>query len=217
MNGPQQPMETVYRAGTRKEGVEHALVLEAAGIKYELGRMADETTLVVAPTDASRARAELDAYAREREDRSTAPPTLEPQAGGWVGVSCYAAVLLLFVTLQRQEAFGLDWFAAGKTQAGLIRSGQWWRTVTALTLHADLAHLGANLLIGGLVGLFVGQLLGSGLARASILLAGAAGNLLNAWIRPATHSSVGASTTVFAALGLLAAYTWTRRRHAQGS
>ncbi len=127
----------------------------------------------------------------------------------------YAAVLVLVAVLRRQEVFDFDWFSAGKTHAGLIRHGQWWRAVTALTLHADLAHLFGNIIIGGLIGLFAGQLLGSGLAWFSILIAGTAGNLLNAWIRQPDHTSVGASTAVFAALGILAAYAWRRRLRRQ--
>ena len=84
--------------------------------------------------------------------------------------------------------------------------------VTALSLHIDLPHLVANLVIGGLFGLFAGRLLGSGLAWFSILIAGTTGNLLNAWIRHPGHTSVGASTAVFAALGIVAAYTWKQRR-----
>jgi len=61
-------------------------------------------------------------------------------------------------------------------------------------------------------GLLAGQLLGPGVAWASVLAAAAAANLLNAFIQPATHTSVGASTAVFATLGLLAAYAWRRRR-----
>ena len=43
------------------------------------------------------------------------------------------------------------------------------------------------------------------------LAAAAAANLLNAFVQPASHLSVGASTAVFATLGLLSAYAWRRR------
>jgi len=71
----------------------------------------------------------------------------------------------------------------------------------------------ANLVIGSLFGYFAGQMVGVGLAWLSILLAGAMGNFMNAWIRHATHTSIGASTAVFATLGLVAAYTWSQRNH----
>ena len=163
--------------------------------------------------DVERARAELIAYARENQETPAAGVTIHHAGGGWGGVSGYAAVVLLVAVFERQGLFGLEWSEAGKTDAGLILSGAWWRTVTALTLHADISHLLANVVIGGMFGLFAGQLLGSGLAWSSILTAGAAGNLLNACIRPPTHTSIGASTAVFAALGMVAAYAWVRRRH----
>ncbi len=217
MKSRQQPVEAVYRSGIRKDCLQHALVLEAVGIEYEAQQKAHQFALVVAAPDAARARAELDAYARENRDWPPGAATLPQRAGGWGGVLGYAAVLLLVAILEHQHTFAFDWFAAGKTHAGLICHGQWWRTVTALTLHADLAHLVANLVVGGLIGLFAGQLLGSGLAWISILITGATGNLLNAWIRQPGHTSVGASTAVFAALGMVAAYAWKRRRHVQAS
>jgi membrane associated rhomboid family serine protease len=47
-----------------------------------------------------------------------------------------------------------------------------------------------------------------------VLVAASAANLLNALLAPAGHSSIGASTAVFATLGMLAAYSWWRRRDA---
>ena len=217
MESQPQRVEAVYRSGTKKDCLTRALVLEAAGIRYEVHGGAGEFTLVVAAPDAAQARAELDDYARENRDWPTGAATLPQRAGGWGGVLGYAAVLLLVAILEHRDMFAFDWFAAGKTHAGLIRDGQWWRAVTALSLHADLPHLVANIVIGGLVGLFAGQLLGSGLAWISILMAGAVGNLLTAWMRQPGHTSVGASTAVFAALGIVAAYAWKQRRHMQAS
>ena len=62
-------------------------------------------------------------------------------------------------------------------------------------------------------GLFAAQALGGGVAWCGIVLAGALGNLLNALVQPAYHSSLGASTAVFAALGILVAHA-LRYRHA---
>ncbi len=210
-------MEAIYGPGIKKDCLKHALVLEAAGIDYETHKKAGEFILVVAAPDAGRARAELDAYVRENRDWATGGTMPAQRSSGLGGVLGYAAVLLLVAIVERLDLFAFDWFAAGKTHAGLIRHGQWWRTVTALSLHADVRHLAANIATGGLIGLFAGQLLGSGLAWISILIAGAAGNLLNAWIRQPGHTSVGASTAVFAGLGIIAAYVWKRRRHMQAS
>ena len=89
-------------------------------------------------------------------------------------------------------------------------NGQWWRAVTALTLHANLPHLLSNLTIGGFIILWVCRDLGSGLGWSLLLTSGILGNLLNAVVQPSTHSSVGASTVVFGAVGLLAAFNLLR-------
>ncbi len=217
MESRRQPTQTVFTSCARKDFFKHALVLEVAGIRYETHRVGGEFILDVAAADAARATEELEAYAQENPDSPVAAVAIVQRTGGWTGVVVYASVLLLVAILAHQRTFGLDWHTAGKTHAGLIRDGQWWRTVTALTLHADVTHLIGNTVIGGVFGLFAGQLLGNGLAWISILLAGASGNLLNAWIRGPNHTSVGASTAVFAALGIIAAYSWKRRRSSQGS
>lgn len=211
MNDPRQ-LELVYRSGSDKECRERSLVLSAAGVNHHVYRQAGETTLLVSPKDAVRAQAELAAYANENPPAIKRPPLALRNANGWFGVAGYAAVLLIVSFLQRTQPFGIDWFQTGQTNAGLIQNGQWWRTVTALTLHSDLPHLVGNLFIGGMFGLFVGQHLGSGLGWLSILVAGAVGNFLNATIHPPGHTSVGASTAVFAALGILAGLMWHHRR-----
>lgn len=210
-------MEAVYTSADRRECRRQALVLEAAGIRYRIQAEAGEYAVFVAEQDAERARAEFDAYEEENRDWQTRPAPLAQRFSGWEGVFAYVSVLLLVSILAQWHTFSADWFKAGKTHAGLICDGQLWRTVTALTLHSDIRHLFANVAIGGLIGLFAGQMLGSGLAWVSILFAGAMGNLLNAMIRPPNHTSVGASTAVFAALGLVVAYVWKRRRHLQAS
>ena len=94
-----------------------------------------------------------------------------------------------------------------------ILDGQWWRLVTALTLHADWVHLSSNLAIGGIFVIFLCRELGSGLAWSLLLSAGILGNLVNACVQEPGHSSVGASTAVFGAVGILASLSVVRYRH----
>ena len=54
-------------------------------------------------------------------------------------------------------------------------------------------------------------MLGPGVAWASILGAAAIANYTEALIAPVTHRAVGASTAVFAALGLLAGLAWRQQ------
>ena len=80
-------------------------------------------------------------------------------------------------------------------------AGEWWRAVTALTLHADLAHVLANAVA---IAIFLGAVarrLGPALATWLALAAGVAGNVLTALVAGGGHVSLGASTAVFGALG----------------
>jgi membrane associated rhomboid family serine protease len=61
---------------------------------------------------------------------------------------------------------------------------------------------------GVLFGLFAGRILGSGVAWFAIVVTGAMGNLLNTLLLESAHRSIGASTAVFAALGIVAGYVW---------
>ena len=54
-------------------------------------------------------------------------------------------------------------------------------------------------------------MLGAGLAWFAIVLAAGLGNFVDAFVQPAEHTAIGASTAVFAALGLLSALMWRRQ------
>ena len=93
------------------------------------------------------------------------------------------AVLLLaaYVVMgPRDTAEPTAWFRAGSASAELIVRGQWWRAVTALTLHADLLHLFGNAVASVIFVTAVGRWLGAGIGAWLILLAGAGGNLITA-------------------------------------
>lgn len=212
----QQPVQVmIYRSHNHGGCLERTLALESVGIEYRLHRASGEYSITVKPLDETRARAELEAYERENRGWQVRAPTIPIRASGWGGVLIYWVVLIVVAVLEQYNVFERDWLADGRMNAGLIRQGEWWRTVTALSLHLDFIHLLGNLFFGSLFGLFVGQLLGSGLAWFSILIAGAVGNAINACVHPAQYSAVGASTALFAALGILSAYAWKRRQHTE--
>jgi len=158
------------------------------------------------------ARAELASYDDENRDwppREVLPP---PVPGAWAGTALAAALLVLFFVLQSGNALGLDWMGAGAADGSAIRSGQVWRAVTALSLHSGVVHLLSNLLFGALIGFLVCYTHGGGLGWLAILLAGVVGNVGNAFLQGPGHVSVGASTAVFGAVGVLCGSEWRRRR-----
>jgi membrane associated rhomboid family serine protease len=124
------------------------------------------------------------------------------------GVIAYIIVICAVAWLAGASFLGQDWLGSGRIDGALVRAGEWWRTVTALTLHSGLKHLIGNIIFGAFFGLFAGRLLGSGIAWFTIILAGASGNALNTLLLESTHRSIGASTAVFAALGLVAGFVW---------
>lgn len=206
----QAELTTVYAGASRSACREAELVLRALGIEHGFVESPGGARLVVAPRDAPRARREIAAYFAENAHPGGDEPAW-PHARPWPGVALWAIVLLAVHAVHVRGAGGLDWEASGRSIAGLVRDGEWWRAVTALTLHTDLRHLFGNVFFGAL---FVGpvcQVLGTGLGLWMVLVVGSAGNALNALIQPDAHGSVGASTAVFGALGLLAAFQWRRR------
>jgi len=188
---------------------ELALVLIARGISHQRQAGSTGVELSVPVGSAVAAAAELKQYRRENARRVGTRP-LDLVGPGWPGVAAYLAVLLAVFVAARESLFGLDWYGAGRLEQSAASAGELWRTVTALTLHVELAHLGGNLAFGAFFGWFVGRYLGIGIGWLTVLLAGAGANALGAWLQGPDHRSLGASTAVFAALGMLVAYTWRR-------
>ncbi len=199
----------VFR-GSRTLCRECGLVLESKGLPYDVIELDGPCVLLVSSESAERARDEIARYEAERRIVRDAPPAFVPFGGAGLGAGMYAAVLLLTAYCAGIQWLGMDWLASGALQPG-AGAGEWWRAVAALTLHLDQAHLLGNLLFGVGIGILAGRVFGPGLAWASILGAGAVANYLEILMSPSTHRAVGASTAVFAALGLLTGCAWRQR------
>ncbi|RII25786.1 MAG: rhomboid family intramembrane serine protease [Geobacter sp.] len=153
----------------------------------------------------------------EKENRNWPPPLLphRPLVENTLPTLSVLLLLATFYNLTRLDISlaghtSVDWVELGNAHAGGILDGQWWRLVTALTLHADWLHLISNLTIGGIFILLLCRELGSGLAWSLLLGAGILGNLANAFFQLSSHRSVGASTAVFGAVGIFAAISVVR-------
>jgi rhomboid protease GluP len=206
----------IFRSRTPQECDERALVLLAVGIAAVMWVDGAGFSVLVAEPDRPRAVIELERYALEnRPWPRPLPPRLH--GGGYAAAAGYVAVLFLAGVASTRLTLGRDWFDVGALDGARFRGGDWWRAVTALTLHADLAHLAANAGFGALFGGLAARVYGAGVGWLLILVAAIAANVLNALTMPAGRVSVGASTAVFAALGALAVVRWpaaTRRARA---
>jgi rhomboid protease GluP len=202
--------ELAILATTRnaRQSAELALVLEARAIEVVQERVGRSWILRVPVGQLDLATEELAAYARENVWKPE-PATDEPIIGsGWPGVIVYVAILVGMLAPVSEFLFGRDWLSAGRLDSAAIFTGEWWRAVTALTLHADAAHLLGNAAFGSFFGYSLARSFGSGFAWLAILATGVVGNLGNAWLSGPDHRAIGASTAVFGALGILTAYSW---------
>ena len=199
---PRAPLIEVGRYARLAAARERGLVVAARELPHWIKREGDEWVLRVESGAEEVVRRELAAFESEERERPVARvffpeekiPPLSLYVAGWVLGLFFAA----------QNFAGPDWEERGAALSGAILRGEWWRTVTSLTLHADAAHLGANLATGLLFAAFALPRLGTGVTWLAILLSGALGNALNAWgYRGEAHGSIGASTACFGALGIL--------------
>jgi rhomboid protease GluP len=207
--GPDPPAAAVVFRGSKLLCQEYSLVLEARGIEHETEQDQSSWILSVPAGMRHRAYEELSRYSVERGVRRSVPEAIQPHSGGAIGVFLYVLILLLTAYCAGNATFGADWLTLGSLDAGA--RGEWWRAVTALTLHLDQEHLLGNVLFGAVAGMAASRLLGPGIAWASILGAAALANYAEILMTPITHRAVGASTAVFAALGMLSGMAWRQR------
>ena len=190
---------------------EWTLVLAAIAIPHELVEEAGVFAILVEESRAARAEDALAANDKELAQRAIAAATTTPMEYGrsWIGVAI-ALALIGFFGVTGPWSGGARWFPAGAADAERLLHGQWWRSITALTLHADGAHVFGNAVACVVLVSALARIIGPGVGAWLLLLAGASANALTAWIH-GVHHSVGASTATFAAIGALAGLALARR------
>lgn len=205
----------------RRLAWEWGLVLEARHMPYRLERSAGGYRLLC-PADAKdRLLQEIQSY--EQENKAPHAPSLPGPMRENTGYTVGIVLLLgLFhgIAQNQWRLFGYDaarspvpWVREGACDCfEILFHGALWRSVTALTLHADAAHVVGNMGIGLLVLAPLCRELGSGAGWLLTLLAGALGNLLNCSLQGTGHLSLGASTAVFGAVGVLSSLRAAREQ-----
>jgi|GEM_PF-195088 len=192
---------------TLDDAYDHALVALAMGesIRVEHGNTPGEFDLQAEPEAAPKISAELREYAAESESRilpKVISSNWAKHPTGWLYVFVWAATLILVFDLQTQDPSLSGSFAS--SSIGLIERGEWWRPFTALFLHGDGPHIVGNLGTGAVFGILVSKSIGPLKGWALILIAGTVGNATTSLLtHPEPFTSLGASTAVFGALGIL--------------
>ncbi len=195
--------------------------LASAGFRYRTRPSADGCEICVPSEKAAAARAEIAEV--ERLNQDWPPPVARAQdagpeyTGGWSVSLGVAAGLLLFHGSVGPYDRSAPVFAQGCAESGRIVAGEWWRAITALTLHADATHVLGNAVCCLFFGSAVSRQLGTGLGWLLILLSGFLGNWSAAQVVEFPRASVGASTATFGAVGLLCALQFIRNYRAYGT
>lgn len=189
------------------DAYDHALVALAMGesIRVEHGDEPGEFDLQAEPESAPKISEELREYASEAESLilpKIIPSNWAKHSAGWLYILVWATSLLVVFYLQNQDPSLSDRYAS--SSIGLIDRGEWWRPFTALFLHGDGPHIVGNLGTGIVFGILVSKSIGPLKGWAMILLSGTIGNATTSLLtHPEPFISLGASTAVFGALGIL--------------
>lgn len=202
------PLIEIYRSTAAAACEQRALVLRAMGMRSEILLLDGAFLLMVEPEAARSAEEQLRQYDTENIAKPTPAQLPKPRMLAWLALASYAFILIGAGYFAGIDAFNFNWYARGALSSAARQQHEVWRVVTALTLHVDHGHLIRNIGFGALFLYPVARFLGFGVALLATVFAAAIANLIDAYVMPATHIAVGASTMVFAALGLLSAYSW---------
>lgn len=197
---------------SQRQALDWSLVLISQGIESVPMRRDEDGgwVLEIAEGDLSRAQESIAAYEREnatawRRELKGTGLLFDARSVIWFG----AVALFHFITVHSSIEFN----RAGMVDRTAVLNGEWWRLFTAVTLHADVAHLVGNVTTGIVfLGLAMGCF-GPGVALLLSFAGGALGNVASLSLHDAPFRSLGASGMVMAALGLLTAHSLMFSRH----
>jgi membrane associated rhomboid family serine protease len=203
------------RSGRKQEIMDQSLVLASQGLKHWMEFDGNEWSLTVDELDAAVAASLLKTWQAENEGFSEAPPEEADFDLRLAPLVFLAVPSLVYFLVGFSPA--AEWLRdRGAANAVRILAGEWWRCLTAATLHADDAHLLSNLVSGYFIFNLLNHRLGIGTVMLLASVCAALDNFLVALASGPGHVSLGFSSVVFCALGLLAAVEtlalWRRRR-----
>ena len=204
-------MLTLFNRLSKEDVETFGLVLLSHGIVHQAVRREDGWELRIDPAQAVEAQRLIELYRKENLPEPDSPEDLLlDYKGSLAGVwgALLLAVAHAYVYSATNPIFLRSTYAAS---AGRILDGEWYRAATALFLHADIMHLVGNVVGIAILGSAVCSIMGWGVGWLMILWSGIAGNVLNAVVYKTGHSSIGASTAVFGALGILSTWQMLRR------
>ncbi len=181
---------------------------EAAFVRYG-GRHAMRTMV-----RRQQAVAEVQALREQISEGASSPWTLYALLALNIGVW----LLNVFSGVDAIQPEPGDLFAWGaNSNWAVLHDGEYWRLITAATLHGGLIHLAFNMFILWQIGRLMVQWYGNGQFLLIYWGAALSGSALSLHFSAVTGVSVGASGAVFGVVGALLAGIWQHRRQLPSS
>ncbi|WP_051261199.1 rhomboid family intramembrane serine protease [Desulfovibrio inopinatus] len=188
---------------------EWSLVLTARHLEHEIEDAADGYGIFVPSWLVKAAVREIRLYrhenaAKAREDTLLAMPKTVSNTQSVLGL--WAAVTAFFIITGAPShvlGYDIDWKSIGSGDTAAFLLGAWYRAVTPLFLHADVAHLFSNVATGAVFLTILCRHVGIGTGFFLSLATGVAGNVMKAILQGPGQHFIGASTAVFGMVGLL--------------
>ena len=197
---PEYPETLCVSEGTYRQIRDDSLVLLSQGIEHRLLRSEEGPfQIFIVPEFEAAARQQLDLYHRENPPKEENPPiplsfSLQPL---WV---LLAPVIFTLIDFSDK----LNLHGPGISDAAKVMKGEWWRSLTAQTLHGDMRHLASNLLCGYIVMNMITFRIPLLRLAPFIAAAAAIANICVSATVQTDFRSLGFSSFVFAAIGCLA-------------
>ncbi len=196
---PEYPETVQVSEGTFRQVRDDSLVLLSQGIEHRLVRSEEGPFhIFIVPEMESAAKTQLELYHKENPPKEENPPiplsfSLQPL---WVLLAPILVTLLQFTDK-------INLHSEGVSDAAKVLKGEWWRSLTAQTLHGDARHLASNLLCGYIVMNMITFRIPLLRLAPFIAVAAAVANLCVSATVQTDFRSLGFSTFVFAAIGCL--------------
>ena len=200
-------MVTLFHSLNADQANAYSLVLNSSGIGNRVTRADDGFRIDVPKPYVDAAFDVIERYQRENPN-SDDPESVRrnhPTHKNLSGIAVALLLLCIHLAVWASPA-PEDYIAVFGANARRILNGEVYRCATALLLHADAVHIAGNMAGMALFGGAVCMVSGSGAGWLMILACGIGGNLINALAYQTGHLSVGASTAVFGAVGILCAF-----------
>ncbi len=205
--------QQLISARTERQAMDWSLVLTSQDIPSTLLHSPEENRwyLAVEPQDYERALKSIRLYRQETRAWAWREPL--PWQGIWFHWGALVWTALVGLVFLADLLHGSVYRDRGAMDSAAVMAGQWWRLMTAISLHADAGHLAMNSIIGFvLLGLAMARY-GAGWAILASYLAGVVGNIAGLFLYSQPHRGLGASGMVMGALGLVAvqSLSWLRQ------